>query len=235
MKREEFMERLAQLLSDLSEEERQEAIAFYASYFDDAGEDNEASIIQELESPEKVAATIKEGLVGNYGVEEETIKHPPVVSLEKESAKKEQENTWNAENTYTQGATYGAYGNAPAGDGGRIVLIVILLALTSPIWFSAVCGIFSVLVGIVITIAVLVFAGFVVGIACMSVGIGQAAVGAAAEAVALFGIGLLGIAAGLGCLVLLVLICGKFLPWAVCAIINGIQNLFHLTRKEKVA
>ena len=42
MNRVQFMEQLKKLLSDISEEERQEALEYYESYFDDAGEDQEA-------------------------------------------------------------------------------------------------------------------------------------------------------------------------------------------------
>lgn len=37
MNKEEFLKRLEQLLSDISEEERADALAFYRSYFEDAG------------------------------------------------------------------------------------------------------------------------------------------------------------------------------------------------------
>lgn len=43
MNKEEFLKRLEQLLSDISEEERADALAFYRSYFEDAGIGNEAS------------------------------------------------------------------------------------------------------------------------------------------------------------------------------------------------
>ena len=62
MNKEEFLKRLEQLLSDISEEERADALAFYRSYFEDAGIGNEASILEELESPEKVAEVIKKDL-----------------------------------------------------------------------------------------------------------------------------------------------------------------------------
>ena len=62
MNRAQFMEQLKKLLSDISEEERQEALDYYESYFDDAGEDQEAEVIRELGSPGKVAAIIKEDL-----------------------------------------------------------------------------------------------------------------------------------------------------------------------------
>lgn len=59
---EKFLEELKFLLSDLPDEEREEAIDFYRCYFEDAGEENEAAVIAELGSPEKVAYSIREGL-----------------------------------------------------------------------------------------------------------------------------------------------------------------------------
>lgn len=62
MDRAQFMQQLERLLSDISEAERQEALDYYESYFDDAGEAQEAEVIQELGSPGKVAAIIKADL-----------------------------------------------------------------------------------------------------------------------------------------------------------------------------
>ena len=62
MNRSEFMFRPAQLLSDLSQAERSEALQYYQDYFDEAGPENEQQIIMELGSPEAVAASIKAGL-----------------------------------------------------------------------------------------------------------------------------------------------------------------------------
>ena len=64
MNRQEFMRRLEQLLDGIPEEEKRDAIAYYTSYFEDAGEENEEKIIRELESPEKVAATIRADFPG---------------------------------------------------------------------------------------------------------------------------------------------------------------------------
>lgn len=55
----EYMRELESLLLDISMVERQEALEFYENYFEDAGPDREQSIITELGSPAKVAATIK--------------------------------------------------------------------------------------------------------------------------------------------------------------------------------
>ena len=59
MNRIEFMEMLSGLLMDIPEEDRIDALKYYNDYFDDAGSENEQKVIEELESPEKVAMKIK--------------------------------------------------------------------------------------------------------------------------------------------------------------------------------
>lgn len=51
MDRAQFMKQLERLLSDISEAERQEALAYYNSYFDEAGPENEASDDQRAWKP----------------------------------------------------------------------------------------------------------------------------------------------------------------------------------------
>ncbi len=70
MRKDEFMRQLETLLADISEEERREALSYYWSYFEDAGEENEERILRELESPDKVAATIKADLRMEQGKED---------------------------------------------------------------------------------------------------------------------------------------------------------------------
>ena len=64
MNRKEFMDQLAYLLSDISEEERREALDYYEGYFEEAGKENEEQVIKRLGSPEKVAAEVKSNLYG---------------------------------------------------------------------------------------------------------------------------------------------------------------------------
>lgn len=70
MNRIDFMNRLTDLLSDISESERDEAIAYYNDYLNDAGVENEQEVLDALGTPEELAATIKDGLLGdseNFG------------------------------------------------------------------------------------------------------------------------------------------------------------------------
>ena len=74
MNRVEFMAQLERLLIDLPENERQDALCYYNDYFDDAGEENEGKVIQELGSPGKVAAIIRASYRnGSSGEDQESI------------------------------------------------------------------------------------------------------------------------------------------------------------------
>lgn len=69
MNRADFMKNLAELLADVPPTERDEAIQYYNDYFDDAGEENEQSVIESLGTPWQLAESIKAGLAdgGNIG------------------------------------------------------------------------------------------------------------------------------------------------------------------------
>lgn len=62
MDKRKFLEELQMRLSDLTKEERTEAMEYYEEYFADAGEENEEDVIRSLGSPEQVAKQIREGL-----------------------------------------------------------------------------------------------------------------------------------------------------------------------------
>lgn len=63
MSREMFLKRLEELLYDLPEEERVNALEYYEDYFEEAGPDMELQVIRELGSPERIAAIIKTNLL----------------------------------------------------------------------------------------------------------------------------------------------------------------------------
>mgnify|MGYP002585377349 CR=1 FL=1 len=65
MNRAEFMAALEAQLRDITTEERDEALKFYNEYLDEAGPENEAAVLAELGSPEKVAAIIKANVPGS--------------------------------------------------------------------------------------------------------------------------------------------------------------------------
>lgn len=72
MSRWEFMRQLESLLSDISPNEREEALQYYNDYFNDAGRENEQEVIKALGSPAQVAKIVKDGLNDNPGMGEFT-------------------------------------------------------------------------------------------------------------------------------------------------------------------
>ena len=64
MNRESFLRELAFLLSDLEEDEREEALQYYKDYFDEVGSEHESEILVHIGIPEKVAAELKNSLRG---------------------------------------------------------------------------------------------------------------------------------------------------------------------------
>ena len=62
MSRAEFMEKLEYLLQDLSQEDREDGIAFYRDYLDEAGPEREQEVLREFGSPERIASIIRSNL-----------------------------------------------------------------------------------------------------------------------------------------------------------------------------
>lgn len=62
MDKRKFLEELQMQLSDLTFEERGEALEYYEEYFADAGEESEEDVISSLGTPKQVAEQIKAGL-----------------------------------------------------------------------------------------------------------------------------------------------------------------------------
>lgn len=212
MSREEFMRRLEALLTGISEEERREALSYYQSYFEDAGEENEERILKELESPEKVAATIKADLgmapnleAGSYterGYEDERFQNKQAVDLkEKEGWQQESRSTYNSNQTL------------------KIILIVAIAILTSPVWGGLLSGFLGAVFGITIGVVAAAGALYISGGVLLGVGIGQFALGSVAAGFALIGAAMLVWAIAVLLTVFSVWICGKGIPWC-CSVIG---------------
>ena len=69
MTKKEFIERLERNLSALKAEDRENALAFYEEYFDEAGEGAESAAAEELGSPEKLAEEILSFYKASYSGE----------------------------------------------------------------------------------------------------------------------------------------------------------------------
>lgn len=154
MNRYEFMEQLSNLLNDLPEEEKNEAIRYYEDYFEDAGVFEEDRIIKELGSPERVAKQIKGNLdtkvakeAGEYTERgyhnqfEEEKSQNITIAYQKE----ENTNSAREESNYYENATTS---NAPKKDTSKNVLLIALVICSFPIWIGFVAGAFGLVIGL---------------------------------------------------------------------------------------
>lgn len=251
MNKDEFLRQLEVLLSGISQEERTEALAFYRSYFEDAGEANEAKILEELESPQKVADSIIKDLgvqpgeacsSGAQGASAGAEWNPAVQSAPEGAATGAE---WNpAVQGAAQNASKGAAQNAAYSTqekDGMPGWAIVLLVITSPVWLvmilvilSALLGIVAALFGIAIAVVAVMGALLICGVVLFGAGIGSAFAGNPAIGIGLMGGGLIVLAIGILAVVLVVWIFGGFLPWALKGIWKLCQKPFN-KRKERAA
>lgn len=214
------------MLSGISQEERTEALAFYRSYFEDAGEANEAKILEELESPQKVADSI----IKDLGVQ-------PGEACSSGAQGASAGAEWNPA---VQGAAQNAAYSTQEKD-GMPGWAIVLLVITSPVWLvmilvilSALLGIVAALFGIAIAVVAVMGALLICGVVLFGVGIGSAFAGNPAIGIGLMGGGLIVLAFGVLAVVLVVWIFGGFLPWALKGICKLCKKPFN-KRKERAA
>jgi len=172
MNRIEFMRELEGLLANISVEERTQAIQYYNDYFDDAGVENEAHIISELESPQKVASIIKAGFRADEASSEysETGYTDTRFQTNEEMTKQE---------TFRESGT----GGSKSRNNSKTLLWIIVAVCAAPIVLPLAMGLlaafagvliamFSVMISIVIASASIALAGIAVFIAgCAHLGI----------------------------------------------------------------
>lgn len=238
MNKDEFLRQLEVLLSRISQEERTEALAFYRSYFEDAGEANEAKILEELESPQKVADSIIKDLGVQPG--EACSSGAQGASAGAEWNPAVQGAAQNASKGVPQGAAQNAAYSTQEKD-GMPGWAIVLLVITSPVWLvmilvilSALLGIVAALFGIAIAVVAVMGALLICGVVLFGAGIGSAFAGNPAIGIGLMGGGLIVLAIGILAVVLVVWIFGGFLPWALKGIWKLCKKPFN-KRKERAA
>ena len=183
MNREQFIAQLARLLQDLPPAERQEAIRYYQEYFDDAGEENEDAVIQELGSPGKVAASIKANLQyggSTFGANDTDMENTGTESQTKDADGWQQNgqtmNRWNQstqqgwQNSSTQ-SPYAMQARKPKRGVGGWALLIIILVFASPMLLGVGGGALGIFIGILATVFALWISFFAVAIGMIGGGI----------------------------------------------------------------
>ena len=220
MSRKEFMEELQVLLGELPAEEKEEAIRYYESYFEEAGADQEQVVLEELGSAGRIAAQIlRDYRMENGGYQEnENSKQTPVKYAGEQTTEESQ----------GSGITITKKGLS----GGTLVVIILIAILTFPIWISVLATAFGLLMGLFGAGIGIVFGFGIGGIGCIVGGVAAFAVGAVKSvAVPVVGAGMIAIglvAFGVGCL-MLAAVGGiiKLEIWVAKGILNFFSRLFH--------
>lgn len=199
MNRAEFMKKLDALLSDISPEEREEALQYYNDYFDDAGPEQEARILAELGSPEHVAWKIKAGLSGDDSA-------PRPSNLPSE---KKERNLWKLL--------------------AIILLCILLAPFVIPVGVGVLAVLLSVVIAVIATVAAILVSGiviFIAGIFVIGVGLVQLFT-VPALGIATAGAGCLLTALGILLSLALLWIALKVVPVVVQGIVNLIRLPFR--------
>ena len=243
MSRDEFMRQLEYLLSDIPEYEREDALDYYRDYLEEAGEDAD-EVIREFGSPERIASIIRSDLAGTFGegggftdrgYEDERFRDPnylvaPRLELpeiketagegEKEAGKREKKK------------------NAPYTNRTlKVILWIVLIVVAAPVLlgaggvvFGITAGAIGLLVGAVALMGVLTLTLLLGGIAMCVVGIISMA-GWIPGGLLIFGAGVAVIGLGIISLLVSFLFYGRFLPWLIRGVVDGIGRLVHGRRR----
>lgn len=229
MSRWEFMRKLEELLSDISPNEREEALKYYNDYINDGGKDNEAKVLESLGTPEQVAMIIKDGLEGNAGeFTESGFKNStsqnanPVVHYQ--VPKSEQKTEQGHAGSYAANSSQARSGMS----GGMVALVIILCILFSPlilslggVLFGLIVSAFAVLFGFLLSFGIISIAFLATGITLVFVGLFRIFWGPL-TGFAMISVGLILTGLGLLSLLLTIFIIVKAMP----ALFKGIAYLF---------
>jgi len=219
MNRIEFISRLETLLQDMPTQEREDAIAYYNDYFDDAGSENEQDVIASLGSPEKVAATIK--------------------AVQKDDGRDEGEFSENGFNGYENTSKDEIISKAQAGqenkfskNNGMLILLIILAVFGLPIWGGLLIGFLGTVFGLLVAFGAVLFSAVVAGFALAVTGVILVVSGIVTmflsplSGLAMCGVGMILAGISIGLIVFGIQVLVKAIPAIIRGVVNLIKKLF---------
>jgi len=238
MSRKEFIRQLEYLLQDIPQSELVEAVQYYKDYFEDAGVENEGSVIEELESPEKVAAIIREGLIEDGKKSDDHIQYTEkgyenahFTEHNNMPDKVGAEGSTNSNNAGTQSnqsydadkqqSGYYEEKTSYRGRTNKVLLALLVIILAVPVGIPLLAVIFTLGIVFVMVPVILAIVPVVSTLAFGGLGIGMFAIGVIqifsnpAFGFAFCGVGLILIVLGILSLIVTVWYLGKCIPWLV--------------------
>ena len=270
MTRDEFMKELAYLLQDIQDEDKDDAVQYYTDYFEEAGPDKEAEVIQELGSPERIAAIIRADIAGHLesggefteqGYQDERFRDPGYAMAKRLDLPEEQENAaqgrgsrgqgYNREQNFDreQSFSHGPGETYTEGNNGtsnpppprtskviKLILWAVLIVVAFPVFLGVgggllglAAGVLGILTAVLVTLGATTFAVLLGGIVMLPYGVFHM-FSHPLDGLMASGTGLILLGAGALCLALSVLFYGRFVPFVIRSIVNGLSRLLHRGR-----
>ena len=270
MTRDEFMKELAYLLQDIQDEDKDDAVQYYTDYFEEAGPDKEAEVIQELGSPERIAAIIRADIAGHLesggefteqGYQDERFRDPGYAMAKRLDLPEEQESggqgsgsreqNFDREQSFDQkrGFNHGPEQTYTEENNGtsnpppprtskviKLILWAVLIIVAFPVFLGVgggllglAAGVLGILTAVLVTLGATTFAVLLGGIVMLPYGVFHM-FSHPLDGLMASGTGLILLGAGALCLALSVLFYGRFIPFIIRSIVNGLSRLLHRGR-----
>lgn len=235
MSMEQFMKELEFLLQDVSDEDKEDALQYYRDYLEEAGPEREAKVLEEFGSPERVAAMIRADLAGNlkdggeftdHGYDDERYRDPNYQVAKRFEVPEVMEKKYQEQTPPRTSKTL------------KIILWIVLILVAAPAVLGIGGGAVGLLTGAAGCLIALAVCGGVFTICFLIAGVAVGAWGIVqvflepVTGLLFIGIGLLCLGLGLLLLAFSVLFYGKFLPWLIRVIVDGISSLLHRERRK---
>ena len=238
MTRKVFMEILEKMLSDVSLNDRFDALSYYKEYFDDAGITEDMVVPESVGTPEQIAMRLKKSINSGENITSENINIGGTYNRDNTSGSyNTNQNTGNSYNNSQNAGQYsynnsqntaqyeynnaGQYNKKNDERAIKIIVAIIIAAVTFPIWSGIILGILGTIIGIVFGLGGTIIGLGVAGISLIIVAIVSGY--GFATSVLLMGIGLILFGVAILLVIPEALFCIKFLPW----LFKQVAELIH--------
>ena len=238
MTRKVFMEILEKMLSDVSLNDRFDALSYYKEYFDDAGITEDMVVPESVGTPEQIAMRLKKSINSGENITSENINIGGTYNRDNTSGSyNTNQNTGNSYNNSRNAGQYsynnsqntaqyeynnaGQYNKKNDERAIKIIVAIIIAAVTFPIWSGIILGILGTIIGIVCGLGGTIIGLGVAGISLIIVAIVSGY--GFATSVLLMGIGLILFGVAILLVIPEALFCIKFLPW----LFKQVAELIH--------
>ena len=236
MNKEEYLTRLQYCISQLPPVEAQNTMQYYGEYFDDAGITEDMVVPESVGTPEQIAMRLKKSINSGENITSENINIGGTYNRDNTSGSyNTNQNTGNSYNNSQNAGQYsynnsqntaqyeynnaGQYNKKNDERAIKIIVAIIIAAVTFPIW----SGILGVIIGIVFGLGGTIIGLGVAGISLIVVAIVSGY--GFATSILLMGIGLILFGIAVLLVVPEVLFCIRFLPWLFKQVVELVHKI----------